>query len=68
MIKFIIEIESRLTPHKAMYPTTPASIDTILKATQKEHNIFGMKMNETSIMMPAPMIIFCIDNGRTSSN
>nr|CAI5856024.1 unnamed protein product [Callosobruchus analis] len=68
MIKLIIDIESKLTPHSAMYPTTPASIEMMLRATQKEHSIFGMKMKETSIIMLAPMIMFWMDSGRTNSN
>jgi hypothetical protein len=68
MIRLIIDIESRFTSHKDMYPTTPTSIDIILNVIQIEHKIFGMKMNEIIIIIIAPMTIHCIDVGRTSSN
>ncbi len=53
MIKFIIEIASKLTPHRDMNPTTPASIETIENATQSEQSGFGIKMRETPIIIMA---------------
>lgn len=50
MIRFIMEMASKLTPQRDMNPTTPASMDTIENATQSEQSGFGIKMSDT----PAP--------------
>lgn len=55
MIKFIIEIASRLTPHSDMKPTTPASIEIMENATQREQSGFGIKMRDTPIIIMAAM-------------
>jgi hypothetical protein len=57
MMRLIIDIVSKLTPHRHMYPMTPTRIDTIEKPTHKAHNGFGMKTSVTAIMIiPATTI------------
>lgn len=53
MIRFIMEIESRLTPHSVMNPRTPSSMEMMEKATHREQIGFGMKIKETTIMTTA---------------
>jgi hypothetical protein len=36
MMRLIMEIESRLTPHSVMNPTTPNSMERMEKATHRE--------------------------------
>ena len=55
IIRFIIEMESRLTPQNVMKPSTPSSMEHIEKATQREQMGLGMKMRETIIMTTAAM-------------
>ena len=50
MLRFIIDMESRFTPQSAMKPTTPISIETMEKSTQREQTGFGIIMRETIIM------------------
>jgi len=68
MMRLIIEIESRFTPHSDMYPATPASMETMDRATQRQQRMLGMKKKHTTIITSAPIIIHWMDVGRTSSN
>jgi hypothetical protein len=68
MIRLIMEMESRWTPQKAMYPRTPSSMEMMEKATQSEHTGLGMKTTETPIMTTAAMTTHCTVFGRTSRN
>lgn len=53
MMRLIMEMESKLTSHKAMNPTTPNSMEMIEKATQSEQMGLGMRIRDTTIMIPA---------------
>ena len=53
MIRFIIEMESKLTPQRVMNPSTPSSIEIMEKATHSEQIGFGIKMSETTIITAA---------------
>ena len=68
MIRFIIEMESRLIPQNVMKPSTPISMEMMEKATQREQTGLGMKMRETTIMTPAAMATHWIVVGRTTRN
>ena len=68
MIKFIMEMESRLMPQNVMNPSTPTSMEMIEKATQREQTGLGMKMRETTIMTPAAMATHWMVVGRTTRN
>ncbi len=68
MIRLIIDIESRLTPHRVMKPTTPNSIDMILKATQREQIGFGIRTSETTIITTAATLTHWIVVGNTIRN
>jgi hypothetical protein len=43
-------------------------METMERATQKQHRMLGMKMKHTTIMTRAPIIKHWMDVGRTSSN
>ena len=68
MMRLIIEIESRFTPHSDMYPATPASMETMERATHTQQRTLGMKTKHTTIITSAPIIMHWMDVGRTSSN
>ena len=53
IMRFIMDIESRFTPQSVINPTTPISIETIEKATQREQIGFGIITRETIIMQIA---------------
>ena len=53
MMRLIIEMESSRTPHRVMRPMTPASMDIMEKATQREHMGLGMKIRLMTIITPA---------------
>jgi hypothetical protein len=53
IMRLIIEMESRLTSHNVMNPTTPSSMDTIEKATQSEQILLGISSSETMNIMTA---------------
>ncbi len=68
MMRLIMEMESKWTPQKAMYPRTPSSMEMMEKATQSEHTGLGMKTTDTPIMTTAAMTTHCTVLGRTSRN
>ena len=68
MIRLIIEMESRLMPQNVMKPSTPISMDTMEKATQREHTGLGMKIRETNIITAAAMATHWIVVGSTTRN
>ena len=68
IMRLIMEMESRWTPQKAMYPRTPSSMEMMEKATQSEHTGLGMKTTDTPIMTTAAMTTHCTVLGRTSRN
>ena len=53
IMRLIMEIESKLTFHKVINPTTPSSMDRIENATHSEQIGLGMSTKETTIMMTA---------------
>ena len=53
MMRLIMEMESRRTPQRVMRPMTPASMEMMEKATQREHSGLGMKIRLMTIMTPA---------------
>ena len=53
IMRLIIEIESKLTPHSVIKPTTPNSMDKMENATQSEQIGLGMRTKETNIIMTA---------------
>ena len=56
IMRLIIEMESRLTFHNVINPTTPTSMETIENATQSEQILLGISSNETiNIMMAATL-------------
>ena len=52
-MRLIIEIESKLTPHSVIKPTTPNSMDKMENATQSEQIGLGIRTKETNIIMTA---------------
>jgi hypothetical protein len=68
MMRLIMEMESRWTPQKAMKPSTPISMETMEKATQREHTGLGMKIRETTIMITAAMTTHWTVVGSTTRN
>ena len=68
MIRLIMEMESRRTPHRLMNPTTPNSMEMIEKATHREHSGLGMKIRLTTIMTAAATQTHWIVVGKTSMN
>ena len=68
MMRLIIEMESRFTPQSVMNPTTPISIETIEKATQREQIGFGIIMRETIIIQIAATATHWIVVGITIKN
>lgn len=53
MMRLIMEIESKLTFHKVINPTTPSSMDSIENATHSEQIGLGMSTRDTTIMIMA---------------
>ena len=68
MMRLIMDILSRLTPHKVIPPTTPSSIDIIEKATHKEHCGCGMNIRATIIITTAATATHWIVVGLTIRN
>lgn len=66
MIKLIIEMVSKLTDHKLMYPITPISMETIEKATQKAQAALGINSKLITIITKAA-ILFCIASNPNNS-
>lgn len=68
MIKLIIDMLSRFTSQRAMYPATPSSMEMMQNATHRQHKTLGMKMKLINIMIRAPNTIHWMLVGFTSSN
>ena len=68
IMRLIIEMESRLTSHNVMNPTTPTSIETIENATQSEQILLGISSSETMNIMTAATLTHCTVVGNTIKN
>jgi hypothetical protein len=68
MIHLIIAITSRLTFQMYMKPRTPASIDRMVKMTQKEAAGLGMRTTATKSMMMVPAARQLTVEGMTPMN
>ena len=68
IMRFIIEMEFRLTSHNVMNPTTPTSIETIENATQSEQILLGISSSETMNIMTAATLTHCTVVGNTIKN
>ena len=68
IMRLIIEMESRLTSHKVMNPTTPISIDNMENATHSEQIGLGMSTKETIIIMTAATLTHWMVVGKTIKN
>ena len=53
IMRLIIEMESRLTSHNVMNPTTPNSMEIIENATQSEQILLGISSSATMNIMTA---------------
>ena len=68
IIRLIIDIESRLTPHRVMKPNTPSSMEMMEKATQSEQMGLGMKIKDTTIITSAAINTHWMVVGNTIKN
>ena len=68
MMRLIMEMESRRSPHSVMRPMTPASMEMMEKATHSEQSGLGMKMREMTIITPAATDTHWIVVGNTEMN
>ena len=68
IMRLIIEMESRLTFHNVINPTTPTSMETMEKATQSEQILLGIRSKETINIMIAATLTHWTVVGNTIKN